>query len=110
MHAEHACVDATRACDVGYVNVECAELVHAGTVAEGAVWGQWGGVRVVLALEVEEALLGPAPGYPARVRGRYRWHVVLRMLPSPATDMPSLLGSLPIPPTWTVDVDPVTLA
>ena len=110
MHAEHACVDATRACEVGYVNVECANLVHAGTVAEGAVWGQWGGVRVVLALEVEEALLGPAPGYPARVRGRYRWHVVLRMLPSPATDMPSLLGSLPIPPTWTVDVDPVTLA
>ena len=65
---------------------------------------------MVLALEVEEALFGPAPGYPARVRGRYRWHVVLRMLPSPATDMPSLLASLPIPPTWTVDVDPVTLA
>ena len=58
----------------------------------------------------EVEIVGPAPGYPARVRGRYRWHVVLRMLPSPATDMPSLLGSLPIPPTWTVDVDPVTLA
>ena len=42
----------------------CAELVHGGTVAEGAVWGQWARVRVVLALEVEEALLGPAPVVP----------------------------------------------
>ncbi|MDE2969328.1 MAG: primosomal protein N' [Chloroflexota bacterium] len=57
--------------------------------------------------EIEVA--GPAPGYPARLRGRYRWNVVLRLPPTPATDMPSLLSTLPVPPTWTVDVDPVTL-
>ncbi len=58
----------------------------------------------------EVEIAGPAPGYPARVRGRYRWHVVLRLPPTPATDMPSLLSTLPVPPTWSVDVDPVTLA
>ncbi len=58
----------------------------------------------------EIEIAGPAPGYPARVRGRYRWHIVLRLPPTPSTDMPTLLSTLPIPPTWTVDVDPVTLA
>ena len=57
----------------------------------------------------EVEVVGPAPGHPARVRGRYRWHVVLRLPPTPATDMPSLLATLPVPPSWTVDVDPVTL-
>ena len=57
----------------------------------------------------EIEVVGPAPGYPARVRGRYRWQVVLRVPPTPAADVPSLLASLPVPPTWSVDVDPVTL-
>ena len=56
----------------------------------------------------EVEVVGPAPGHPARVRGRYRWHVVLRLPPTPATDMPSLLATLQVPPSWTVDVDPVT--
>lgn len=70
------------------------------------------GTALQLALEqqglTEVDVVGPAPAYPARVRGRYRWHVTLRVPPTPATDMPSLLSTLPIPPTWTVDVDPVT--
>ena len=68
-------------------------------------------LRLALARQglTEVDVVGPAPGYPARVRGRWRWHVVLRLPPSPATDMPSLLATLPVPPTWSVDVDPVTL-
>ncbi len=57
----------------------------------------------------EVEVVGPAPAFPARVRGRYRWQVLLRVPPTPAVEMPALLASLAIPPTWTVDVDPVTL-
>ena len=68
-------------------------------------------LRLALAQQglTEVDVVGPAPGYPARVRGRWRWHVVLRVPPTPATDVPGLLASLPVPPSWTVDVDPVTL-
>jgi primosomal protein N' (replication factor Y) len=57
----------------------------------------------------EVEVVGPAPAFPARVRGRYRWQVLLRVPPTPAVDMPALLASLAVPPSWTVDVDPVTL-
>ena len=49
-------------------------------------------------------VLGPTPAYPARLRGRYRWHLVLRG-PNPR----ALLDQVPIPPNWTVDIDPVSL-
>ena len=49
-------------------------------------------------------ILGPTPPYPARLRGRYRWHIVLR-----GRDPRTLLDMTPIPQGWTVDVDPVTL-
>ena len=57
----------------------------------------------------ELEVVGPAPAFPARVRGRYRWQVLLRVPPTPAVEMPALLASLAVPPSWTVDVDPVTL-
>ena len=57
----------------------------------------------------EVEVVGPAPAFPARVRGRYRWQVLLRVTPSPAVEIPALLASLAVPPTWAVDVDPVTL-
>ena len=50
-------------------------------------------------------LLGPTPAYPARVRARYRWQVLLRG-PEPRR----LLDTVAVPNGWTVDVDPVTLA
>ncbi|MBI2866163.1 MAG: primosomal protein N' [Chloroflexi bacterium] len=56
-----------------------------------------------LGLPVE--VLGPAPAYPPRARGRYRWHVLLRGV-SPGT----LLAQVPLPPGWAVDVDTVSLA
>ena len=52
----------------------------------------------------EVDLLGPAPAYPSRVRGRYRWHLLLR-----GTDPRLLLDKVEVPQGWTVDVDPVSV-
>lgn len=49
-------------------------------------------------------LLGPTPAYPARIRGHYRWHLVLR-----GQDPRVLLDRVAVPSGWTVDIDPVTL-
>ena len=49
-------------------------------------------------------VVGPAPAYPPRLKGRYRWHLVLRG-PEPR----QLLDEVSIPPGWIVDVDPVAL-
>ena len=49
-------------------------------------------------------LIGPVPAFFARLRGRYRWQILLRH-PNPA----SLLRAIRIPPAWRVDVDPVTV-
>ncbi|MBN2393045.1 MAG: primosomal protein N' [Anaerolineae bacterium] len=47
-------------------------------------------------------LIGPAPAFFARVRGRYRWQILLRSV-SPA----DFLRPLDIPAGWLVDIDPV---
>jgi primosomal protein N' (replication factor Y) len=47
-------------------------------------------------------LIGPAPAFFARVRGNYRWHLLLRHL-----DPPAFLREVNIPPGWRVDIDPV---
>ncbi len=49
-------------------------------------------------------LLGPTPAYPARLRGHYRWHIVLRG-PEPR----KLLDTVAVPNNWVVDIDPVAL-
>ena len=49
-------------------------------------------------------VIGPAPAFPERVRGRYRWHTILR-----GRNLHSFLDGMPIPQGWTVDVDPVTV-
>ena len=49
-------------------------------------------------------ILGPTPAYPPRLRGRYRWHIILRG-PNPRR----LLDRVAVPSTWTIDVDPVSL-
>ncbi len=53
----------------------------------------------------DEAVLGPAPAYPPRVRGRYRWQIVLRG-PQPRR----LLDTIAVPHGWIVDVDPVSFS
>jgi primosomal protein N' (replication factor Y) len=52
----------------------------------------------------ETDLIGPAPPFFARLRGRYRWQVLLRH-PNPA----EFLRAVQIPPGWRVDVDPVSM-
>ena len=49
-------------------------------------------------------LVGPAPAYPTRVRGRYRWQLFLR---GPEPRM--LLDGAAVPTGWAIDVDPVSL-
>ncbi len=47
-------------------------------------------------------VVGPAPGMPERLRGRYRWHLLLRGL-----GLNEILEGMDFPPGCTVDVDPV---
>lgn len=47
-------------------------------------------------------LLGPAPAFPERVRGLYRWHVLVR-----GQGIHGLL--VHVPPGWIIDVDPVSV-
>ncbi len=47
-------------------------------------------------------LIGPAPAFFARVRGRYRWQILLRSV-APA----DFLRAVEIPPGWLVDIDPL---
>ncbi len=49
----------------------------------------------------EVELLGPTPAFPERVRGHYRWQLILRG-PRPR----DLLDKVRAPRDWTVDVDP----
>lgn len=46
-------------------------------------------------------IIGPAPGIPSRLRGRHRWHLVLR-----GRNLQRFLEDTPIPRGCTVDVDP----
>ena len=49
-------------------------------------------------------ILGPMPAFPTRLRGRFRWHIILR-----GTNPRSLLDKVNVPKGWVVDVDPVAL-
>jgi primosomal protein N' (replication factor Y) len=52
----------------------------------------------------EWGVIGPAPAFVRRMRGRWRWHVLLR-----ATDPAPVLAALGPLPGWRVDVDPVNV-
>jgi len=49
-------------------------------------------------------LIGPAPCFRQRLRGKYRWQIVVR-----AADPRALLADMAFPLGWRVDVDPVSL-
>jgi len=49
-------------------------------------------------------LIGPAPAYIHKLRGRFRWQLILR-----GSELSAFLSQIPIPPVWTVDIDPVGL-
>jgi len=50
------------------------------------------------------SLIGPAPAFVHRLRGRFRWQLILR-----GSEPPAFLSQIPIPQGWTVDIDPVGL-
>ena len=47
-------------------------------------------------------VIGPAPGIPARLRGKHRWHILLR-----GRNLHRFLERTQFPPGCTVDIDPV---
>ena len=50
------------------------------------------------------SLIGPAPCFLNRIKGKYRWQLVVR-----SGDPLALLGNIPPPPGWVIDIDPVHL-
>jgi len=50
------------------------------------------------------SLIGPAPAFVHRLRGRFRWQLILR-----GPDPSAFLSQIPVPRGWTVDIDPVSL-
>ncbi len=63
--------------ETNLVNVVVSAEAEAATVAEASRVADWFG-QLVLAQRLEIAVLGPAPCPLARVKGRWRWHVVLK--------------------------------
>jgi primosomal protein N' (replication factor Y) len=49
-------------------------------------------------------IIGPAPAFVHRLRGRFRWQIVLR-----GADLSAFLSEIPFPQGWTIDIDPVGL-
>jgi primosomal protein N' (replication factor Y) len=49
-------------------------------------------------------LIGPAPAFIHRLRGRYRWQIILR-----GTGLSSFLSQITFPQGWVIDIDPVSL-
>ena len=50
-------------------------------------------------------VLGPSPAYVARLRGRYRWQVLVR-----GRNPVELLANVALPQNWVLDIDPMTVA
>ena len=48
------------------------------------------------------SVIGPAPAFIRRLRGRYRWHIIVR-----GADPGEFLARLNFGQGWTVDIDPV---
>jgi primosomal protein N' (replication factor Y) (superfamily II helicase) len=67
-------------------------------------------IRIMLLKEREAkgisgvSLIGPAPAYLHRLRGKYRWQIILR-----APDPSSFLSGIAFPRGWSLDIDPVGL-
>jgi primosomal protein N' (replication factor Y) len=50
------------------------------------------------------SLIGPAPAYIHRRRGRYRWQLLIR-----GAELSGLLSQMNFTQGWTIDIDPVSL-
>jgi primosomal protein N' (replication factor Y) len=56
-------------------------------------------------LGADADVLGPSPAYVPRVRGRWRWQLLIR-----GREPAAIVRDFTLPPGWSVDVDPQTLA
>jgi len=50
-------------------------------------------------------IIGPAPAFIHRLRGRFRWQLILR-----GSELSAFLDPVPLPQGWVVDIDPVGLS
>jgi len=50
------------------------------------------------------SLIGPAPAFIHRLRGRFRWQIILR-----GAELSAFLFQITFPQGWTINIDPVTL-
>ncbi|MFQ6121745.1 MAG: primosomal protein N' [Dehalococcoidales bacterium] len=50
------------------------------------------------------SIIGPAPAFIHRLRGKFRWQLILR-----GTELPTFLSPIPFPQGWTIDIDPMSL-
>ena len=79
-------------------------------INEAACHKQADELKRLLAIEMDAggiggiSLIGPAPAFVPRLRGRYRWQLILR-----GKDLAALLSRIDIPQGWAVDVDPLGL-
>lgn len=120
---EHYCVQAAREHDYaafaawetrfrrehGYPPFgDLARLVHAG-YGEARVQREVNQVAAQIHFLVRRDaldgidLIGPAPAFRRKIRGRYRWQIVLR-----GHDLHRVLDRVDPGPGWTIDVDPVS--
>ena len=51
------------------------------------------------------SLIGPAPAFIHKLRGRFRWQLILR-----GSEPSAFLSQIPVPQGWTIDIDPIGLA
>ncbi|MFC2044278.1 primosomal protein N' [Chloroflexota bacterium] len=49
-------------------------------------------------------IIGPAPTFVYRLRGRFRWQLIIR-----GSKLPDFLSGIPFPQGWIIDIDPVGL-
>jgi primosomal protein N' (replication factor Y) len=49
-------------------------------------------------------LIGPAPAFIHRLRGRFHWQLILR-----GSQLSTFLSPITFPQGWTIDIDPVSL-
>jgi len=67
-------------------------------------------IKKVLIAEIDArgigsiSLIGPAPAFRHRLRGRFRWQLILR-----GSGLSAFLSDIPFPAGWTIDIDPVSL-
>jgi len=54
------------------------------------------------------SIIGPAPCFLSRLRGRWRWQIIVRVPPSTETPDP-LVSRLVRAPEWRVDIDPLDM-